>query len=218
MTSVRVWDLVVRTTHWAIACSLLLLTVTGLAIGRPFLSSGPFVIGWMKILHFYAAILFSLAVFARIVWMFTGGRYASWRYLIPVTRERWRGVLDTLRFYLFLRSKPAASVGHNPLAGLAYAGIFGLYLVMIATGLGLYAGSAHVESPFRLFGFLLGPFGGAQTARWIHHLVTWVFVLFALQHVYSSWLTSVVEKNGTIDSIFSGNKWLRPGEADEERV
>jgi Ni,Fe-hydrogenase I cytochrome b subunit len=36
---VYVWDLVVRSTHWLIALSLILLSVTGVYIGHPFLTS-----------------------------------------------------------------------------------------------------------------------------------------------------------------------------------
>jgi Ni,Fe-hydrogenase I cytochrome b subunit len=35
---VYVWDLVVRSTHWLIALSLIVLSVTGVYIGNPFLT------------------------------------------------------------------------------------------------------------------------------------------------------------------------------------
>jgi Ni/Fe-hydrogenase 1 B-type cytochrome subunit len=218
---VRIWDRVVRWTHWLIVGSLIVLSATGLYIGRPFFSvSGPagesFVMGYARVIHMYAAIVFSMAVFARLIWMFTGTRHARWWNFLPVTRVRQKGALESLKFYLFLRRTPPPFAGHNPLAGLAYLGVFGLYLLLIATGLGLYAVSAHVESPFRGFLFLNQLFGGAQQARWIHHVTMWLLLLFTLQHVYSAILVALVEKNGALSSILSGNKRLLCPEAEQE--
>jgi Ni/Fe-hydrogenase 1 B-type cytochrome subunit len=220
---VRIWDLMVRVTHWAIALSLAVLAVTGIYIGRPFLSvSGPagahFVMGTIKAIHMYAAIVFSLAVVSRIVWMFIGTRHARWNNFIPVSRERRREAVEMFLFYTFLRRHPPAIPGHNPLAGMAYLAVFGLYLVMIATGIALEVVNADTDSLLQPFRFLLALFGGPQTARFLHHVVMWLLIGFFVHHLYSAMLVAVVEKNGTIDSIFSGNKWLTKSEADKERA
>ena len=59
------------------------LSATGFYIGHPFIAvSGPardhFVMGTMRVIHLYTAIVFSLAVLFRIYWMFVGNRYARW--------------------------------------------------------------------------------------------------------------------------------------------
>ncbi len=203
---VYVWDVVVRITHWAIVLAMTVLAVTGIYIGNPF-AHGEFVMGWMKVLHFYAAIVFSLAVVSRITWMIIGPRRSGWRQFIPTSRRRRRGLFESLKFYMFLRKEPPDAIGHNPLAGLMYIGIFGLYLVMILTGLALYSVSTY--GYMRFWSFLVPMFGGVQWARWIHHGVMWVLIAFVVQHVYSALLTSRVERNGTIDSMFSGFKFLR---------
>jgi Ni/Fe-hydrogenase 1 B-type cytochrome subunit len=212
LVPVYVWDLVVRSTHWLIALSLVVLTVTGIYIGRPFLTSiGPanhrFVMGWMKAVHFYGAIVFTLAVGARIVWMFIGPRWARWNQLLPTTRARLRDMFETFRFYVFLKPSPPPSPGHNPLAGATYVAVFGLYLVMILTGLALYAVDAHA-SYMRFWSALLPLFGGAARARWLHHVVMWLLIGFSVHHLFSALLVSRVEKNGTIESIFTGFKFL----------
>jgi Ni/Fe-hydrogenase 1 B-type cytochrome subunit len=84
--------------------------------------------------------------------------------------------------------------------------VFGLYLVMIATGFAVYSVSAH--SYMHAWQFLLPIFHGVQGARWLHHVVMWLLLGFAVHHVYSALLTAHVEKNGTLDSIFSGFKFL----------
>ncbi len=215
---IYVWDLVVRSTHWLIAGSLVVLSVTGIYIGDPFLlAPGPatqhFIMGTMKAVHFYGAIVFTLAVLARIAWALLERGDASWRAFVPVAAARRRKLGGTLAFYLFLRDRPPAVRGHNPLAGLSYLAVFGLYLVMIATGLALYAIGA--DGVVAGFSNLLPLFGGAQGARWIHHVVMWLLIGFSVHHVFSALLMSVTEKNGTVDSIFSGFKWVDPEELDE---
>ncbi len=210
---VYVWDALVRTTHWAIALSIFLLSFTGLYIGRPFLivdpAGGRFVMGTIKAIHSWTAIVFALAVLARIVWMFRGRSFARWTEFLPTSRERLRGLWQTLRFYLFLRRDEPGYTGHNPLAGAAYTAVFALYLVAIATGLGMYALSADVGSWPRAFAFLVPLFGGTQTARWLHHLVMWLLLGFMVHHIASALLMARVERNGTMDSIFSGFKFIR---------
>jgi Ni,Fe-hydrogenase I cytochrome b subunit len=51
--------------------------------------------------------------------------------------------------------------------------------------------------------------GGVPVVRFIHHLMTWVFLIFIPIHVYLALRTDVMERSGTLSSIFSGGKWLR---------
>jgi Ni/Fe-hydrogenase 1 B-type cytochrome subunit len=78
----------------------------------------------------------------------------------------------------------------------------------ITTGLALYGASAHVESPLRAFAALAPWLGGLQTARWTHHVIMWLLIGFAVHHVYSAMLMSTVEQNATMESIFSGYKFI----------
>jgi Ni/Fe-hydrogenase 1 B-type cytochrome subunit len=213
---VYVWDLVVRSTHWLIFFSMIVLSITGIYMGRPFLEGGTFTMGWVKIVHYYASIVFTLAVASRILWMFLGPRRSGWRQFVPVSKRRRQGLISTFLFYVFARPRPPETVGHNPLAGLTYVAVFALYLVMIVTGFALYSVSAH-GSYMKMWDFLLPLLGGPQTVRWIHHIVMWLLIGFVVHHVFSALLTSRVEKNGVLDSIFSGYKFLpRDGQRDDD--
>lgn len=217
---VYVWDLVVRACHWIIALSMVLLVISGLYIGRPFLEADGeagqrFVMGWAKVLHAYSAIAFSLAVGARVLWMFLGPRCARWNQFIPVSERRRRGLWQTFKFYIMLRPKPPMVTGHNPLAGATYVLVFVLYAVMIFTGFALYSVSAHA-SYMKMWDFLLPIFGGPQGARWIHHVTMWLLVGFVVHHIFSALLVARVEKNGTLDSIFSGWKFLPKNRNDRD--
>ena len=66
-----------------------------------------------------------------------------------------------------------------------------------------------MHSPFRAFAFLVPLFGGPQSARWIHHVVMWLLWGFVAHHVYSAILMSQIEGNATMESIFSGYKFVQ---------
>jgi Ni/Fe-hydrogenase 1 B-type cytochrome subunit len=210
---VQVWEWPVRLLHWVVVAALLVLAATGLYIGNPYLiSPGPsenhFVMGTMKVVHFYAAIAFTLAVLSRLLWMFLGNRWASWEEFLPVPRQRRQGIPAMLKFYLFLRRDPPSFIGHNPLAGATYSLVFLVYLLMALTGFALYSVSAPVGSHMLAFRAVLPLLGGAQTARWIHHAGMWLLLGFAVHHVYSAVMMAMIERKGTLESIFSGNKFF----------
>jgi len=210
-----VWQIPVRVTHWLIAGSIVVLSATGLYIGHPFMTVAgearqSFVMGWVRTIHMYTAFVFIAAVVARVIWMFTGNKYARWDKFLPVHKSRRHGLWPTMKFYMFALRKPPGFVGHNPIAGATYVLVFGLYFVAILTGLTMHGPYADVGSPLRAFGSLAGILGGFQTVRWIHHVVMWLLLGFAVHHVYSGVLMSIIEANGTMESIFSGYKFVPP--------
>jgi Ni/Fe-hydrogenase 1 B-type cytochrome subunit len=213
LANVYVWEWPVRLTHWITAISIWVLSVTGVYMGFPLLlSPGPagreFLMGWMRLVHFYAAIAFTLSVLSRIVWMFIGNKYARWDKFIPVRKIRRKGLWPTIKYYLFGLRLPPGFIGHNPLAGITYALLFVAFLVQIGTGFALYSSAASYASPLKVFTFLIPAFGGLQTARWIHHVIMWLIWAFFVHHVYSAILMSQVEPTATVESIFSGHKFV----------
>lgn len=208
---IYVWELPVRVTHWLIFLSILVLAPTGYYIGQPFIEVGGrardhFVMGTIRVIHLYAAIVFTLAVFFRIYWMVAGNRYARIGQFVPLSSQRLRSLRESLRFYGLVRRDPPPYPGHSALAGAAYAGVFLVYLLMIATGLTLYTVYAPVNSPFQLFGFLIPVFGGLQIARLLHHIGMWLLIVFVIHHVYSVILFSITERSAIFDSMVSGYK------------
>lgn len=211
--AIYVWQAPVRAAHWLIFLSVAVLSVTGYYIGNPFITvSGEarqhFVTGTVKVIHSYAAIVFTLSVLARLAWMFLGNAYARWDQFIPVTRERALGVVDMILYYLFLTNRRPTGAGHNALAGLTYVFVYLLLVLQALTGLGLYGKAAHLGSPLHWFGFLADLFGGPQYTRWLHHGFMWLILGFFVHHLYSALLFSFEEKMGTVESIFSGYKFV----------
>jgi Ni/Fe-hydrogenase 1 B-type cytochrome subunit len=210
---VYVWELPVRLTHWLIVASIAVLSVTGIYIGNPSPIFRDPMEAWLpmstvKMIHSYTSIVFVLSVLARVGWMFVGNTYARWDKFLPVTRRRWQAVAPTVWFYSFRLRKPPGFVGHNPLAGLTYTLVFVVYFVMIATGFAMYSAQAPLGSPMRLFQSLIPLFGDLQMARWLHHGSMWALIAFAVHHVYSAVLMSQIEANATVESIFSGYKFV----------
>ena len=212
LIGVYVWEVPVRLAHWLIVLSIGVLSMTGLYMGHPLtVVTGPatqsFVMGWIKVIHGYAAYTFITALVMRMVWMFTGNHASHWDKFIPVHRVRQKGMWPVTAFYLFLRDKPPAYVGHNPVAAGAYALVYGLCFLAVATGL-VMRGASSPTSWVHVFGSWAWLFGGLAMARWIHHIVMWLLIGFTVHHVYSAILVAMIEKNGTIDSIISGYKWV----------
>jgi Ni/Fe-hydrogenase 1 B-type cytochrome subunit len=219
---VYVWEWPVRLAHWLIFGSVLVLAVTGLYIGNPFLpvqgeATRHFVMGTIKSIHFVAAMVFTVSVLGRILWMFAGNPYARWHQFLPVSGKRLRGIWNTFAFYVFLKKDSPAFVGHNPLAGLIYTAVYGLCLVLIATGFAMASAGAHVDSMLSSFQFLIPLCGGLQMARFVHHVCMWLVIGFAAHHVWSAFLVGTVERSSLIDSIFSGYKVLTPDVARRAR-
>jgi len=215
LARVYVWEWPVRVTHWVIVAAILVLAATGFTIAHPPGRWAP--LGTVKAVHSYAAIALTLSFASRVAWMFLGNRWARWDQLVPARRERRRGLASTVRWYLFMLRKPPGDVGDGRLAGGLGLAANMLELLMNATGFALYSPSAPYWSPMHAFGFLGSVFGGLQTARWIHHGGMWLLLGFMVHHVYSAVLMSQVEANATVESIFSGYKFvpeedvLRPG-------
>jgi Ni/Fe-hydrogenase 1 B-type cytochrome subunit len=214
---VYVWELPVRLTHWVNVLAIVILSFTGYYIGNPYIEVSPrepygeFFMANMRFLHIVFGYIFVASLLIRTYWAFWGGnRWASWRALVPFFTEEGRGyMLESLRYYLFLRREPPTMMGHNALAGFTYGIIVLLYFLQTFTGFALHG----LGDPG---GFWWGATSwaftivDAQAMRFIHHLIMWLLIGFAIHHVYSAFLVDAEEANGLMSSIFSGWKFIVP--------
>ena len=135
--------------------------------------------GKVRAVHLVTGWVLFTALGARLYWAFVGNRWSRWNQFIPTTRQRLRLIPYTIGYYLFRHREPPPVAGHNPLAGLAYVLVFGLYFLAIITGLIMRGASADADSTLRSFVSLAPLFGGLYGARWIHHVVMWLLLGFA---------------------------------------
>ncbi len=207
---VYAWEFPVRFTHWINVLCIILLSVTGLYIGKPFVhavSSKEYIMGWMRYLHFLAAYTFLMSMIIRLYWAFLGNRYASWRVWFPFTSKQWSDLIDAVKFYLFISKKPPYAVGHTALAGLTYLFVFALFIFQIVSGFALYS-VTHDGAIWTVLGGWLTGIMYLQTIRLLHHLTMYLIFAFVIAHVYIGWYLDLKERNGLMGSIFGGYKFV----------
>jgi Ni/Fe-hydrogenase b-type cytochrome subunit len=213
-----VWEKPVRIAHWLIFFSFVSLSFTGLYIHRPFLiptSPDSMLMARMRFAHELSGFVLIAAMALRVYWFFKGNRWARWPAYLPLRRRQWTGIGSMLEFYLFLRFRPRAAVGHNPLAALAYFVVYLLILLEIATGLVLFDRVLGSPALHQVVGWVT-LYVDMAYVRLVHYFLTFVFYAFIIFHVYASVLVSIEEKNGLLDSIFSGWKFIPAGELRHE--
>lgn len=152
-----VFEAPVRIWHWLTVLCMAVLMVTGYFIGKPLPSvSGEatylFYMGYIRLIHFSAGMVFTVVLLMRIYWAFVGNRYSRELFIVPVWRKSWwQGVWYEIRWYLFLAKRPSADIGHNPIAQAAMFGYFLMSVFMIITGFALYSEHSQyaIFAPFR---------------------------------------------------------------------
>ena len=122
-TTVYVYEAPVRVWHWISALCIVVLAVTGYFIANPLPSvsgeaSEHFLMGYIRFMHFSAAYIFAIGFVARIYWAMVGNKNARQLFMLPpiFSKDWWAGMLQEVRWYLFLEKEPRKYVGHNPLA------------------------------------------------------------------------------------------------------
>ena len=217
---VYVWELPVRVSHWFIFLPVVVLSFTGYYLHNPFIvakSSATYLMATMRFIHEVAGFTFISAFLLRIYWFFMGNSWSNWRAFVPTKRRQWRGMGGMVAYYSFLRKDLAHHVGHNALAAVTYLLIFTFMFIEIITGLTLYT---TVRGKW-LLGWLFSWIPGVidiQHIRLTHFCIMFAFFAFVIHHVYSAVLVSWEEKNGLIESIFTGYKFVPADELEEEPV
>jgi Ni/Fe-hydrogenase 1 B-type cytochrome subunit len=214
---VYVWELPVRIAHWGLVLSLVLLTVTGTYMHSPFLVSNgsrAYVMGRMRFVHEMCGFLLIAIFIPRLYWFFAGNHYASWPSWIPHTARQWASVKSMVAYYAFRRRKPFEEIGHNSLAALAYIAVFSLVAVEFITGLVLFSlvEGGHILNAF------VGWIPRVINIQWIrsaHFLIMFLLVAFFIHHIYSALLVGISERNGEMESIFTGWKFVPKRLVDE---
>jgi len=215
---VYVWELPVRIFHWLNVLSLFVLIVTGFIIANPpaLLSSSEatnlHTFGIIRFLHFTAAYIFFFVMILRVYWAFMGNRFSSWRAFWPFTKKNWNNFWHVMKIDVLLMNEKEEdvtkiSIGHNSVATLSYLVMFVLALVQIFTGFALYADLSEWWLP-KMFTWVTPLFGGDFMVRNIHHAAMWLFIFFAMVHVYLVFYHDWLEGRGEVSSMFGGYKFV----------
>jgi len=85
--------------------------------------------------------------------------------------------------------------------------MFLAFLLQCLTGFGLYAQMSHSFLP-KMFAWVIPLFGGDMQVRFVHHLLMWFFILFAIVHVYLVFYHDYIERRGVTSSMIGGWKFI----------
>lgn len=216
---VYVWEWPVRIAHWLMVLSLVVLTITGFYMHHPFLiATGPraWVMGTARFVHELFGFLLISVVILRLYWFFGGNRWAHWRAWVPLKREQWRSMYSMMLYYAYRRREPFPEIGHNSLAAATYMVIGFLLVVECVTGIVLYSVVRGSHFLTLLVGWI-PRIVDIQYIRMVHYFVMFLFMVFVIHHVYSAVLVSMEQKNGLMESIFSGWKFVTRDLLEKER-
>lgn len=211
---IYIWHWPIRAMHWVAAVSILVLAVTGLYIGRPYFAPAPgpttpYLMGWIRFTHFAAAAALVATAIIRVYWLFAGNKFERLAALFPVRPRDWVNLFKQIKFYLLIHPERAPRyIGHNPLQQLSYTAIYAVAALSVATGFALYGQSNPGGVFFQFFGWLGPAFGGMQNVRFVHHVATWVFLIFIPIHIYLAVRADVLEHGGSISSIITGGRFV----------
>lgn len=174
-----------RITHWVNLVAMAFLVVTGFYIHFPWV---PSCMGIARGLHLFCGFVIMANVVARVILAFfvksapTGGTretvtdYKTW---LPQADNRHQGV-EWIKYYLFLKKDHPLSAKLGVPQKISYLAIPVLIAFMFFTGLCLWSPTANL--PF--FESAIAFMGGAMSVRIVHYVMTFVFILFTMLHVY----------------------------------
>ncbi len=80
----------------------------------------------------------------------------------------------------------------------------------MVTGFGLY-GLSNPDGFFytHLRVVVRSAWAACPVVRFIHHTLTWFFLIYIPVHVYFALRSDVTDREGIVSSIFSGGRWVR---------
>ena len=211
---IYLWEWPIRAMHWVAMICILGLTVTGLYIGKPYFIAGGdtadhFMMGWVRFVHFALAAVFVATAIIRAYWLFAGNRFERWRALFPVRLRDWGNMWRQVKFYLMIQPEKAPHyLGHNPLQQLSYTGIYLAAALMVVTGFAMYGQSNPGGVFYSAFNWVGIVMGGMPVVRFVHHVLTWAFLIFIPIHVYLAIRADHLERTGVVSSIISGGRFV----------
>lgn len=187
---VKVWDLPTRLFHWTLVLLVIAMVWTG----------------WTGKLDLHMTLgqaVLSLVLF-RLVWGFTGNRYARFSEFVtgPLTCLRYLGSL--------FGSSSDRHVGHNPAGG--YAVLAMLLLLAVQAGSGLFT-SDDIVTDGPLFSKVSS--STASLLGTIHRRTIWILLGVIGLHLLANLFYLVVKKNNLIGPMVTGRK-AAPAAADAQ--
>jgi Ni/Fe-hydrogenase 1 B-type cytochrome subunit len=208
---IKEWSVPIRINHWGMVISIFILIVTGFYIAGPFTvyegeTVKKFFMGDVRFIHILFGVFLSFIFIWRVYLAFFSKFHADWKDFFAFTD--WPNTIKQLKFYALVSKEPAEhKYLYGPMQSLAYGGLMVMILFIVLTGVILMGAGYHAGLTALIYK-MVKPFenlmGGLAMVRWIHHILTWCFVLFIVVHIYMAFWYDVMFKQGTVSSMISG--------------
>ena len=166
---VPVWDLAVRVLHWSLVLTVAAAWLTRHSPGR-----------WHEWLG-YATLAI---VAARVIWGFTGSRYARFADFVRPARETTAYARDVFAH------RDARFLGHNPLGGWMVVALLAMVLLVGLTG----------------WLYTTDRFWGVAWVEELHETLSDLLFLFVALHIVGVVFTSVRHRENLVGSMLHGRK------------
>lgn len=187
-SSVRVWDLGVRTFHWGLVTAVFVAAMTGF-FGSPDSLS----------IHLIAGISICLLVLFRIIWGFSGSTYARFRTFLFSSNSVRQRLQD------ILARRHIRYLGHNPLgAWMIFALLLTLTLI-VSTG-AVVLGGVFKQGPLA---FMMS-FTTGRLVQEIHQILAFGLVGLIVLHLSGVAYETIIGKEKLISAMISGDKPALP--------
>jgi thiosulfate reductase cytochrome b subunit len=129
-----------------------------------------------RVWHLFFAWLFAVNGVLYLVYS-TVSRHFS-RDLLP-RQEQWKHIGSTVRAHLTFRFRTGVDAAHyNIVQQLSY-----IVVILVLAPLSVFTGLTMSPAVDAAAPWLLDVFGGRQSARTLHFVITWLLVLFVFVHV-----------------------------------
>jgi Ni/Fe-hydrogenase 1 B-type cytochrome subunit len=201
----------IRINHWGMVISIFILIATGFYIAGPFTvyqgeTVKKFFMGDVRFVHILFGVFLSFIFIWRVYLAFFSKFHADWKDFFAFTD--WPKTVKQLKFYALVSKEPAEhKYLYGPMQSLAYGGLMVMILFIVLTGVILMGAGYHAGLTGLIYK-IVKPFenlvGGLAMVRWIHHILTWCFILFVVVHIYMAFWYDVMFRQGTVSSMISG--------------
>ena len=208
---IKEWSVPIRINHWGMVISIFILIATGFYIAGPFTvyegeTVKKFFMGDVRFVHILFGVFLSFIFIWRVYLAFFSKFHADWRDFFAFTD--WPNTVKQLKFYALVSKEPAEhKYLYGPMQSLAYGGLMVMILFIVLTGVILMGAGYHAGLTALIYK-IVKPFenlvGGLAMVRWIHHILTWCFILFIVVHIYMAFWYDVMFRQGTVSSMISG--------------
>jgi cytochrome b len=186
----RVWDLPTRLFHWALACAVIGLIVTG--------TTG--IMEW----HFRLGYTVLALLLFRLVWGFVGGRWSRFGAFLYAP--------GSVLAYLRGRAHPDHLIGHNPLGAFSVFAVLAILALQVSTGL---VANDDIAASGPLTRFVSNATVKLATG-WHKAPGKWILISLVSLHVLAVLFYVLVKRDTLVRPMISGDK-LTTGTAAPSR-